>query len=427
MAFVAGARRHPRRVAALGGVLALLAVSWLVVRHSSLSAVRRVEVQGVSGMDSGAIESALVAAARRQSTLGVDVGALRAAVAPYHLVSGLRVSASFPHSLRITVAEQLPVATLRNGGEQVVVAADGAVLDPSVAAGAAPTIDVTSLPVGQVSDPQLLAELTILGAAPPALLHRVARIYPSPNGFAVSMRNGLVIFFGDTTRPRAKWLSAARVIASPLAGRRDVRRRARSRPSRRRRADPGDVGHRHDDDARRERRLDRGGAHGGAEPRAGGAASATGAAPRARARPRRPADDGIGAGGGDGAGAGAGTGAAAGTGGGQRTGTAAGSGTGTAAGHRHRHRRGQRRPAPRRARHRRPQRHGTGTATARHRDRGGQRHRDRERRCDERRRRGGRPAAPAGPRTRTGTAGALSGYDLNWRLTVAKREFSAVT
>ena len=53
VALVAGGRRHPRRVAALGGVLALLAVSWLVVRHSSLSAVRRVEVQGVSGMDSG--------------------------------------------------------------------------------------------------------------------------------------------------------------------------------------------------------------------------------------------------------------------------------------------------------------------------------------------------------------------------------------
>ncbi len=210
-------RRHPRWVAALAAVLAVLGVAYLVVRESSLSAVRRVEVRGVSGMDAGAIESALVAAGQRQSTLGVNVGALRAAVAPYHLVSALHVSASFPHTLRITVDEQLPVATLRAASQTVVVAADGTVLDPSVAAGAAPTIDVPVLPGARVTDPQLLSELTILGAAPPVMLHRVARVYPSPNGLTVSMRNGLVIFFGDAARPHAKWLSAARVIASPLA------------------------------------------------------------------------------------------------------------------------------------------------------------------------------------------------------------------
>jgi cell division protein FtsQ len=216
-ALVVGGRRHPRCAGALLGLLAVLALAWFVVRSSPLSAVRRVEVRGVSGMDAGAIESALVAAAQRQSTLGVNVGALRAAVAPYHLVSHLQVSASFPHTLRITVSEQLPVATLRDGSAQAAVASDGAVLDPSVVAGAAPTIDVASLPSGHVTDPQLLAELAVLGAAPPVLLHRVARIYSSPNGLTVSMRNGLVVFFGDAARPHAKWISAARVIASPLA------------------------------------------------------------------------------------------------------------------------------------------------------------------------------------------------------------------
>ena len=217
VALVAGGRRHPRWGAALLGVLAVLGLAYFVVRDSSLSAVRRVEVHGISGMDGAAIESSLVAAARHQSTLAVNIGALHAAVARYHLVSGLQVSASFPHTLRITVSEQLPVATLRDGSEAVVVASDGAVLDPSVSAGAAPTLNVASLPSGHVTDPQLLAELTILGAAPPVLLHRVARIYASPNGLTVSMRNGLIIFFGDPARPHAKWISAARVIASPLA------------------------------------------------------------------------------------------------------------------------------------------------------------------------------------------------------------------
>lgn len=217
VALAAAARRHPRRAGALVGLLAVLGLAWFVVRSSPLSAVRRVEVHGVSGMDAGPIGSALVAAAKRQSTLGVDVGALRAAVARYHLVSRLQVSASFPHTLRITVTEQLPVATLRDGSERAVVASDGVVLDPRVVAGAAPTIDVPSLPSGHVTDLQLRSELAVLGAAPPVLLHRVARIYTSPNGLTVLMRNGLLIFFGDSARPHAKWLSAARVIASPLA------------------------------------------------------------------------------------------------------------------------------------------------------------------------------------------------------------------
>ncbi len=332
VALVTGGRRHPRRVAALAGVLALLGASYLVVRHSSLSAVRRVEVSGVSGMDSGAIQSALITAAQHQSTLGVNVGALRAAVAPYHLVSALRVSASFPHTLRITVAEQLPVATLRDGSQQVVVAADGAVLDPSVAAGAAPTIDVTSLPAGHVIDPQLLAELTILGAAPPVMLHRIARIYPSPNGFAVSMRNGLVIFFGDTTLPHAKWLSAARVIASPLAvGATYVDVRVPDHPAAGG-LTPGAS------DAGTTTTLDANDASIAAAltsalgPGSGGAASAGAGTGAATGTGASTATGTVATGAGTATGIGTGTGAATGTGTGTDTGTATGTGTGTGAG-----------------------------------------------------------------------------------------------
>ncbi len=50
------------------------------------------------------------------STLDVTPGALRAAVAPFPVVREVRATASFPHGLRITVVEQLPVAALRSGG-----------------------------------------------------------------------------------------------------------------------------------------------------------------------------------------------------------------------------------------------------------------------------------------------------------------------
>jgi cell division protein FtsQ len=40
-------------------------------------------------------------------------------------------------------------------------------------------------------------------------------VFTGPEGLTVTMRNGLSIYFGDGTRPHAKWLSAARVLADP--------------------------------------------------------------------------------------------------------------------------------------------------------------------------------------------------------------------
>jgi hypothetical protein len=61
----------------------------------------------------------------------------------------------------------------------------------------------------------LLASLTLLGAAPAPLAKAVTRVYTGPQGVTAAMRNGLVVYFGNATRPHAKWLSLARVLADP--------------------------------------------------------------------------------------------------------------------------------------------------------------------------------------------------------------------
>ncbi len=66
--------------------LALLGGGWLWLRNSPLVAVERVQIAGVQGVDAGPIDAALRGAARRESTLNVNVGALRAAVAPFRVV-----------------------------------------------------------------------------------------------------------------------------------------------------------------------------------------------------------------------------------------------------------------------------------------------------------------------------------------------------
>ncbi len=214
--------------------LALLGAGWLWLRDSPLVAVQRVQIAGVQGPDAAVIDAALSAAARRQSTLDVNVGALRAAVSPFRVVRDLSVRTSFPHGLRISVVEQLPVAALTVGGVRTAVAADGVVLGPGLLSTSLPALTAgdSSLRSGRVQDATVRAELSVLGAAPPMLLGWVERVYESREGLTVEVRGGLLLYFGDATRPHAKWLSAARVLADPSsAGATYVDVRAPERPA----------------------------------------------------------------------------------------------------------------------------------------------------------------------------------------------------
>jgi cell division protein FtsQ len=215
---LADRRRLPVRAAfaTLLGSLALLG-GWLWLRDSSLVSVQAVQVRGVRGVQAGAIESALRASARRMTTLDFDERALRAAVAAFPVVKQLRASTSFPHGVRIEVVERPPAVVLQAAGGRTAVAADGTALGTQLAAGALPVVDGSYAPIpGQrVSDATVLEAATVLGAAPLALARFAVRVYSGPEGLTAQMRNGLLVYFGDATRPRAKWLSLASVLANP--------------------------------------------------------------------------------------------------------------------------------------------------------------------------------------------------------------------
>ncbi len=212
-----GLRRRWPRIALLAVAIALplLACGWLWLRQSPFVAVQHVQISGVRGADAPAVDAALTQAAHGMSTLDVNAGALRAAVAPLRLVREVRAIPNFPHGLRIEVVEQLPVAVLTAGAARTAVAADGAVLGPALASGSLPSIGASVLPgTGvHVGGASLLAELTVLGAAPAALARHVERVFTGAKGLTVAMRDGLLVYFGDDTLPHAKWLSLARVLA----------------------------------------------------------------------------------------------------------------------------------------------------------------------------------------------------------------------
>jgi cell division protein FtsQ len=218
------ARHHRLRIALLTILVALplLAGGWLLLRKSSFTVVEHVQVSGLHGPQAQAIEAALDGAASHMSTLDVHPDALRTAVASFPVVRAVHAIPSFPHGLRIEVTEQPPVAALTIAGARTAVAADGVVLGPGLLSNSLPALSeqqgATSRspqPGQRVQGESLLAELTLMGAAPRPLTRFVARVYTSPGGqgLTVAMRNGLLVYFGDAARSHAKWTALARVLA----------------------------------------------------------------------------------------------------------------------------------------------------------------------------------------------------------------------
>lgn len=210
-------RISPRLVAALLAGGALLFAGWLWLRDSSLVRVQRVTVTGVHGFGARAVRSALETAAQDMTTLNVDQGALRAAVASFPLVKGVQAHASPPHGLRIVVDERTPVGVIDSGSQQVAVADDGTLLREIPVSGL-PLIIVRVPPGGtRVGDRPTQAKVDLLAAAPAVLRARVTRVTLGGHGLTAFLNSGPQIRFGDGRRLHAKWIAAQRVMADPGA------------------------------------------------------------------------------------------------------------------------------------------------------------------------------------------------------------------
>jgi cell division protein FtsQ len=207
-------RPGPRAVAAILAVLALAAGAWVWLRNSSLVAVQRVTIVGVSGRDAQQIRAALTSAAHNMTTLDVKMSSLRTAVAPYPVVKQLHVSTGFPHQMRIDVVEEVPVAMLAAAGIRVPVSADGTILRGASVPASLPTISLPVSPGGTRATGSTLQVVRLLAAAPYQLLAEVSQASDSSaQGLEAQLRNGPKLYFGSAEDLGAKWASAAAVLA----------------------------------------------------------------------------------------------------------------------------------------------------------------------------------------------------------------------
>jgi cell division protein FtsQ len=209
-------RVPPRVLIVVAVVVVLLAGGWVWLRDSSLVAVRRVAVTGVSGPDASQIRSVLVASAKDMTTLDVQIGHLRTVVAPYPVVKDLQVSTQFPHGMRIRVIEQVPVAVVVAAGRHTAVSADGTLLPDAVASSSLPSIDMTVAPGGAHVTGLARGQVRLLAAAPYAWLAKIGRVFTDPmHGLVAQLRNGPALYFGAADQLSAKWQAASQVLADP--------------------------------------------------------------------------------------------------------------------------------------------------------------------------------------------------------------------
>jgi cell division protein FtsQ len=208
-----------RLAAAAMAALVVAGLYFFWFRDSSFVRAERVSVTGLSTKDAKTLRRALVAAASSMTTLHVDHDRLEQVVAGYPVVRDLRVSADFPHSLRIQVVEHRPAAIAVTGGTRVPVAGDGTILRGLPVPGKLPEVQVRgALPPERLRDPRALRFARIAGGAPAALSSRLATVREEKErGLVVEMREGPLLIFGALTRVRDKWAAAARVLADPEA------------------------------------------------------------------------------------------------------------------------------------------------------------------------------------------------------------------
>jgi cell division protein FtsQ len=195
---------------------ALFALYRLWFRDSGFVAVQHVTVTGLTTKDAPQIRTALTAAAHDMSTLNMNHHALEQSVAGFPIVKDVVAQASFPHSLKVHVVEQDPVAVLSVAGERLLLAPDGSVLrDAATGHPLALIKSDAAVPQDMLTDRVALSSLHVAAAAPLGLVGRITTIGHDKEGIVVHMRGGPRVIFGNDSRPFAKWAAAAAVLADP--------------------------------------------------------------------------------------------------------------------------------------------------------------------------------------------------------------------
>jgi cell division protein FtsQ len=206
-----------RSLIACAAIAATGLVSYFVARDTGVFAVRSVQVEGAPPAVARQVRHAI----REEvgvSLLKLDRDAVRRHVEAVPSVARVTLDRAFPHTLRVVVVPERPVAVARQGADAWLLSARGRVMahlarraQPSL-----PRLWIAKGPLFQVG-----------GMAPPALAEPLAAITPlagmrfparitsvraGNDELTLMLRSGLELRLGDATSVRLKLAVAAKVL-----------------------------------------------------------------------------------------------------------------------------------------------------------------------------------------------------------------------
>ena len=210
-AIIAARVRRRRRI--LGRALAAIAlavgVAYLI--RTPLFGLSAVRVEGTRTVTQAEVVDASQVRLG-EPYLGLDLAAIRARVAALPRVAAVRVARDYPSSLRITVSERPPVASVSSGGVFWLVAADGTVLD-AVGRRPAQLPYVAAVPLPEGIRPgsrlppgnELANALTALGGMAPQLKRQVNGVNArSLDSLEFTLKDGSRVLYGLAVDQPAK-------------------------------------------------------------------------------------------------------------------------------------------------------------------------------------------------------------------------------
>jgi cell division protein FtsQ len=196
----------------VGGLLA-----WFGARETGVFAVRTIDVAGASPSVAAQVRRAL-APTRGTSLLKVDLAGSRGIVTALPTVAGVRFDRAFPHTLRVVVVPERPVAVARQGANAFLVAESGRVM-AAVGRRDRPRLPrlwvkrgVQLAPGTRVDGDVRTAVAALAPLVGSRFPGRVASVTAAPDALTLRLRSRLELRLGDRADVPLKLAVAARVI-----------------------------------------------------------------------------------------------------------------------------------------------------------------------------------------------------------------------
>jgi cell division protein FtsQ len=216
-----------RRVAAVVAAVVVCAAAagavelgYLWLKSSGTFQLRSVAVRGGTENDRVAARDAVARAAAGDSLLALSSARVASAIEKVPTIRLASVDRDFPHTLRILIVPERPVALMLGpGGYRSLVAASGRVLRVFAPGEAAPLLPHVwtrrerPVPGGSMLASDAQAALEALAARPPDFGASVANVKMDPDrGIVMRLRGGLDIVLGPPLQLRDKLRAAAWVL-----------------------------------------------------------------------------------------------------------------------------------------------------------------------------------------------------------------------